>query len=48
MYQLIPYYFVNQLSFTFAALGTLWVILSVYVLPALQGILVARSYISRL
>lgn len=48
MYQLIPYYFVNQLSFTFAALGALWFLLSAYALPALQGVMVARSFISRL
>jgi F-type H+-transporting ATPase subunit 8 len=45
MPQLVPFYFVNQLSFALLALALLTALLSQYVLPALLQLQVTRAYI---
>jgi len=48
MPQLIPFYFVNQLSFAFLALlGLIWII-SKYILPLFTFQQVIRMYITKL
>lgn len=48
MPQLLPFYFVNQLSFSFLILICLIYILSVYVLPLFTFVSVVRMYIVKL
>jgi F-type H+-transporting ATPase subunit 8 len=48
MPQLIPFYFLNQLSFSFLALLILIYILSNYVLPLFTYQQVIRMYITKL
>jgi F-type H+-transporting ATPase subunit 8 len=48
MPQLTPYYFLNQITFAFAALLILVYILSKYVLPLFTLLQVARIYITKL
>jgi F-type H+-transporting ATPase subunit 8 len=48
MPQLIPFYFVNQLSFSFLTLLTLIYIFSKYILPLFTIQQVIRMYITRL
>ena len=48
MPQLIPFYFINQLSFSFLSLFALIYILSKYILPLLTISQVIRLYIIKL
>lgn len=48
MPQLIPYFFVNQLSFTFLVLLALVFVLSKYILPYNVSIYLTRYYITTL
>jgi F-type H+-transporting ATPase subunit 8 len=48
MPQLIPFYFINQLSFTFLTLILLIYIFSKYILPLFSSLQVIRMYISLL
>jgi len=48
MPQLLPYYFVNQITFTLAALFTIIYVMSVYVLPYFVQLYVTRVYITKL
>jgi F-type H+-transporting ATPase subunit 8 len=48
MPQLIPYYFLNQITFAFVALLILVYILSKYILPLFTLLQVARIYITKL
>lgn len=48
MPQLIPFYFLNQLSFAFLTLVTLIYVLSKYILPLFTFQQVTRMYITKL
>ena len=48
MPQLIPFYFVNQLSFSFLSLLALIYIISKYILPSFTYVQVVRMYITKL
>lgn len=48
MPQLLPFYFINQLSFSFITLLALIYILSTYVLPLFTFKQVVRLYITKL
>ena len=48
MPQLTPFYFVNQLSFSFLSLIALIYIFSKYILPLFTLLQVARLYITKL
>ena len=48
MPQLIPYYFLNQITFAFVVLLILVYILSKYILPLFTLLQVARIYITKL
>ena len=48
MPQLIPFYFVNQLSFSFLTLLTLIYVFSKYILPSFAYQQVVRLYITKL
>lgn len=48
MPQLLPYYFVNQLTWTLAALFILAWAMSVYVLPYLVHLFATRVYMTKL
>jgi len=48
MPQLLPFFFVNQLSFTFLSIGILVYVLSVYILPQFALQQVIRLYITKL
>jgi F-type H+-transporting ATPase subunit 8 len=48
MPQLIPFYFINQLSFSFLTLLTLIYIFSKYILPFFTAQQVVRMYITKL
>jgi len=48
MPQLLPYYFVNQISFAFLGLFFVTYIISVYILPKFVQLLVSRVYITKL
>lgn len=48
MPQLIPYFFVNQISFTFAILLALIFVLSKYILPYFVYLSLTRYYITTL
>ncbi|CCA78114.1 ATP synthase subunit 8 (mitochondrion) [Serendipita indica DSM 11827] len=46
MPQLMPFYFVNQISFTFLVLLSLIFVLSKYILPYFVYLFVTRFYIT--
>jgi F-type H+-transporting ATPase subunit 8 len=48
MPQLLPFYFINQLSFTFLTLIVLIFVLSKYILPLFTFQQVIRMYITKL
>ena len=48
MPQLLPFYFVNQLSFAFLVLITLVYVFGTYILPAFVELFVTRMYITKL
>ena len=48
MPQLIPFYFINQLSFSFLSLLALIYIISKYILPLFTYTQVIRMYITKL
>jgi len=48
MPQLIPFYFINQLSFSFLTLLTLIYVFSKYILPLFTFQQVVRMYITKL
>lgn len=48
MPQLIPYYFVNQITFALAALFIITYVMSVYILPYFVQLLRSRVYITKL
>ena len=48
MPQLIPFYFLNQLSFTFLSIIVLVYVLSKYILPLFTFQQVVRMYITKL
>ena len=48
MPQLLPFYFVNQLSFSFLSLLALIYIISKYILPSFTYVQVVRMYITKL
>jgi F-type H+-transporting ATPase subunit 8 len=48
MPQLLPFYFVNQITFALAALFIITYIMSVYVLPYFVALFVSRVYITKL
>ncbi len=48
MPQLIPFYFLNQLSFSFLTLAVLIFVFSKYILPVFTATQVARMYIVKL
>ena len=48
MPQLLPFYFVNQLSFAFLVLITMVYVFGTYILPAFAELFVKRMYITKL
>jgi F-type H+-transporting ATPase subunit 8 len=48
MPQLLPFYFVNQLSFAVLVLGTLVYVFGTYVLPVFVQLFVTRMYVTKL
>lgn len=48
MPQLLPFYFVNQLTFAFVVLFTMIYLFSKYVLPMFTELFVTRMYITKL
>ncbi|CBQ72555.1 hypothetical protein HYO34_21790 [Vibrio parahaemolyticus] len=48
MPQLLPFYFVNQISFAFLGLFVLLFVFSKYILPAFVELFVSRMYITKL
>lgn len=48
MPQLLPYYFVNQITFALAGLFVVTYVMSVYILPYFVQLLATRVYISKL
>nr|AUN28125.1 ATP synthase F0 subunit 8 [Malassezia obtusa] len=48
MPQLIPFYFINQLSFTLFALFVLIYVFSRYILPAFLEVNLSRLYITKI
>lgn len=48
MPQLLAYYWLNQAIFTIAALMAVTYVMSVYVLPPMLELLVARVYVTKL
>ena len=48
MPQLLPFYFVNQITFALVALFTITYVMSVYVLPYFVQLFVTRVYITKL
>lgn len=48
MPQLIPFYFVNQWTFTFVALVTMVYVFSKYILPMFTELFLTRMYITKL
>lgn len=48
MPQLLPYYFVNQITFALLRLFTIRYVMSVYVLPYFVQLLASRVYITKL
>lgn len=48
MPQLVPFYYVNEITFTFAILAATVYILSKYILPRFVRLFLARTFISKL
>jgi len=48
MPQLVPFYFVNEILFSFSLLGILLYVLSKYILPRILNLFNSRVYISNL
>nr|YP_009531533.1 ATP synthase F0 subunit 8 [Hannaella oryzae]AXY96233.1 ATP synthase F0 subunit 8 [Hannaella oryzae] len=48
MPQLLPFYFVNQITFALVALFTITYVMSVYILPYFVQLFVTRVYITKL
>ncbi|RYE15134.1 MAG: hypothetical protein EOP34_04370 [Rickettsiales bacterium] len=48
MPQLVPFYFVNEVTFTFVILATLIYVFSKYVLPRFARLFATRVFISKL
>jgi F-type H+-transporting ATPase subunit 8 len=48
MPQLLPFYFVNQITFRLIRLFTITYVMSVYILPYFIQLFVTRVYITRL
>lgn len=48
MPQLLPFYFINQLSFGFLVLITMIYVFGTYVLPMFSELFVSRMYITKL
>jgi F-type H+-transporting ATPase subunit 8 len=48
MPQLVPFYFINQVTFAFTSLIVILYILSKYVLPRFVRLFVSRMFISKL
>lgn len=48
MPQLLPFYFVNQLSFAFLVLITIVYVFGTYILPVFTELFVTRMYITKL
>jgi len=48
MPQLVPFYFVNEILFSFSLLGILLYVLSKYILPRILNLFNSRIYISNL
>lgn len=46
MPQLLPFYFVNQISFAFIGLGIIIYVISKYILPTFVKIFICRIYIT--
>lgn len=48
MPQLVPFYFINEVSFTFAIIATTVYLLSKYILPRFVRLFLSRTFISKL
>ena len=48
MPQLVPFYFVNEVTFTFAIIAATVYILSKYILPRFVRLFLARTFVSKL
>jgi F-type H+-transporting ATPase subunit 8 len=48
MPQLVPFYFINQVTFTFVLLVALIYFFSKYILPRFVRLFLARTFISKL
>ncbi|RYE16084.1 MAG: hypothetical protein EOP34_00210 [Rickettsiales bacterium] len=48
MPQLVPFYFINQVTFTFALLVVLIYVFSKYILPRFVRLFLTRVFISKL
>ena len=48
MPQLLPYYFLNQITFVLFSLGVTVYVMSRYILPAFTELYVSRMYITKL
>ena len=48
MPQLLPFYFINQLSFSFLVLITMVYVFGTYILPVFAELFVTRMYITKL
>lgn len=48
MPQLVPFYFLNQVTFAFALLVTLIYVFSKYILPRFVRLFLTRTFISKL
>ena len=48
MPQLVPFYFINEITFTFATITIIIYLLSKYILPRFVRLFLARTIISKL
>ena len=48
MPQLVPFYFINEVAFTFAIIAISVYMLSKYILPRFVRLFLSRTYISKL
>ncbi len=48
MPQLVPFYFINEIFFTFSIIGLTVYILSKYILPRFVRLFLSRTFISKL
>jgi F-type H+-transporting ATPase subunit 8 len=48
MPQLVPFYFINEITFTFAIIGISVYVLSKYILPRFVRLFLSRTYITKL